>query len=71
MPRSDGRATDALRPVEMILGFHRPSEGSVLYRAGGTVTCDPREGGGTRFKIALPIAPSRATSVRARSSAVV
>src|SRR5271166_4055855 len=37
MPRTDGRALDALRPVEMILGFHRPSEGSVLYRAGGTV----------------------------------
>jgi ribonuclease PH len=37
MPRIDGRALDALRPVEMILGFHRPSEGSVLYRAGGTV----------------------------------
>ncbi len=37
MPRIDGRALDALRPVEMILGFHRPAEGSVLYRAGGTV----------------------------------
>jgi ribonuclease PH len=37
MPRTDGRPLDALRPVEMILGFHRPSEGSVLYRAGGTV----------------------------------
>jgi ribonuclease PH len=37
MPRIDGRLLDALRPVEMILGFHRPSEGSVLYRAGGTV----------------------------------
>jgi ribonuclease PH len=37
MPRIDGRPLDALRPVEMILGFHRPSEGSVLYRAGGTV----------------------------------
>jgi ribonuclease PH len=36
MPRSDGRALDSLRPVEMIVGFHRPSEGSVLYRAGGT-----------------------------------
>jgi ribonuclease PH len=35
--RPDGRAFDALRPVEMIPGFHRPSEGSVLYRAGGTV----------------------------------
>ena len=37
MPRPDSRAFDALRPVEMITGFHRPSEGSVLYRAGGTV----------------------------------
>src|SRR5262249_43311868 len=35
--RRDGRTLDALRPVEMVLGFHRPSEGSVLYRAGGTV----------------------------------
>jgi ribonuclease PH len=37
MPRIDGRSFDALRPVEMVLGFHRPSEGSVLYRTGGTV----------------------------------
>jgi ribonuclease PH len=37
MPRSDSRANDALRPVEIIVGFHRPSEGSVLYKAGGTV----------------------------------
>ncbi len=37
MPRPDGRALDALRPVEMIANFHRPAEGSVLYRAGGTV----------------------------------
>src|SRR5271154_1952433 len=37
MPRTDGRALDALRPVEMITGFHKPSEGSVLYRTGGTV----------------------------------
>jgi ribonuclease PH len=37
MPRSDGRSLDALRAVEMVCGFHRPSEGSVLYRAGGTV----------------------------------
>ncbi len=35
--RPDNRALDALRPVEMIPGFHRPSEGSVLYRAGNTV----------------------------------
>jgi ribonuclease PH len=37
MIRRDGRALDALRPVEMIPNFHRPSEGSVLYRTGGTV----------------------------------
>src|SRR5580700_6150892 len=37
MPRPDGRPLDALRPVEMLVGFHRPSEGSVLYRAGGTI----------------------------------
>jgi ribonuclease PH len=36
-PRPDGRALDALRPVEMIPGFQRNAEGSVLYRAGGTV----------------------------------
>ena len=35
--RPDNRALDALRTVEMIPGFHRPSEGSVLYRAGNTV----------------------------------
>src|SRR6516164_1229772 len=37
MARPDGRALDALRAVEMVTGFHRPAEGSVLYRAGGTV----------------------------------
>jgi ribonuclease PH len=37
MARIDGRVPEALRPVEMTVGFHRPSEGSVLYRAGGTV----------------------------------
>jgi ribonuclease PH len=37
MPRHDARAYDAHRPVEMILGFHRYAEGSVLYRAGQTV----------------------------------
>jgi ribonuclease PH len=35
--RPDGRAFDALRPVEMQVGFHRMAEGSVLYRAGSTV----------------------------------
>jgi ribonuclease PH len=35
--RPDGRALDAHRPVEVIPGFHRNAEGSVLYRAGNTV----------------------------------
>ncbi|CAN5665516.1 ribonuclease PH [soil metagenome] len=35
--RPDSRALDAHRPVEMICGFHRYAEGSVLYRAGNTV----------------------------------
>src|SRR4051794_30039699 len=35
--RSDGRSLSAHRPVEATLHFHRPSEGSVLYRAGHTV----------------------------------
>lgn len=37
MIRRDGRTLDTLRPVEMTPHFHRPSEGSVLYRTGGTV----------------------------------
>jgi ribonuclease PH len=37
MTRCDGRTPETLRPVEMTPHFHRPSEGSVLYRAGGTV----------------------------------
>src|SRR3954466_14100738 len=37
MPRPDGRSLSAPRPVEIIPGFHRPSEGSVLYRADKTV----------------------------------
>ncbi len=37
MSRVDGRTFDSLRPVEMTVGFHRLAEGSVLYRAGGTV----------------------------------
>jgi ribonuclease PH len=35
--RPDNREWNAFRPVEMIPGLHKPSEGSVLYRAGGTV----------------------------------
>ncbi|HVJ19083.1 MAG TPA: ribonuclease PH [Polyangiaceae bacterium] len=35
--RRAGRALQTLRPVEMSPGFHTLAEGSVLYRAGGTV----------------------------------
>jgi ribonuclease PH len=35
--RSDGRSLTAYRPVEILPGFHRNAEGSVLYRAGRTV----------------------------------
>jgi signal transduction histidine kinase len=31
----------------------------IVAAHGGTVMCEPREGGGTRFRIALPIAPAR------------
>jgi ribonuclease PH len=35
--RSDGRSLPELRPIEVMPGFHRNAEGSVLYRAGRTV----------------------------------
>jgi ribonuclease PH len=37
MARKDGRRADEHRPVEVVPGFHRNAEGSVLYRAGNTV----------------------------------
>jgi ribonuclease PH len=37
MLRPDGRTLTDHRPVTIEAGFHRTSEGSVLYRAGGTV----------------------------------
>jgi ribonuclease PH len=37
MARPDGRTLDQHRTVEILPGFHRNAEGSVLYRAGGTV----------------------------------
>jgi ribonuclease PH len=35
--KRSGRDLRTLRPVEVVPGFHRLSEGSVLYRAGGTL----------------------------------
>ncbi len=37
MKRVDQRDLRSLRPIEIVTGFHRLSEGSVLFRAGGTV----------------------------------
>ncbi|MFT3774305.1 MAG: ribonuclease PH [Minicystis sp.] len=37
MNRPDGRTLADHRPVEILTGFQRNAEGSVLYRAGGTV----------------------------------
>lgn len=37
MSRPSGRAAEEHRAVQMVSGFHRNAEGSVLYRAGGTV----------------------------------
>lgn len=33
----------------------------IVESHGGTLTCEPRGGGGTRFRIALPIAPAKST----------
>ncbi len=33
----------------------------IVEAHGGVITCEPREGGGTRFSISLPIAPSRSS----------
>ncbi len=33
----------------------------IVEAHGGSITCDPREGGGTTFRIVLPIAPARSS----------
>ena len=40
----------------------------IIEAHGGTVTCDARDGGGTRFRIMLPIAPSRSLAPRAKAN---
>jgi signal transduction histidine kinase len=45
----------------------------IVEAHGGTVTCEPRDGGGTVFKLALPIAPARLSgtaSVKSTRSAL-
>jgi two-component system NtrC family sensor kinase len=37
----------------------------IVEAHGGSVTCERREGGGTRFRIALPIAPAKGTRLPA------
>ncbi len=42
----------------------------IVEAHGGNVTCERRDGGGTRFRIALPIAPARSTHLPAGAEAV-
>jgi signal transduction histidine kinase len=66
-----GGIPDEIRPRVFDPFFSTKGEGTGLGLAitrhiveahGGAVTCDARDGGGTRFRIALPIAPARSTS---------
>jgi signal transduction histidine kinase len=40
----------------------------IVEAHGGGVTCEPRPGGGTRFRIALPIAPARSQRAAGRTA---
>jgi signal transduction histidine kinase len=63
-----GGIAEEIRPRVFDPFFSTKGEGTGLGLAitrhivvahGGGVTCEPRGGGGTRFRIALPIAPAR------------
>jgi signal transduction histidine kinase len=65
-----GGIPEAIRPRVFDPFFSTKGEGTGLGLAitrhiveahGGSVTCEPRDGGGTRFRIALPIAPAKST----------
>ncbi len=38
----------------------------IVQAHGGSITCEPRESGGTRFRIALPIAPAQSARIPGR-----
>lgn len=73
-----GGIPDAIRPRVFDPFFSTKGEGTGLGLAitrhiveahGGSIACEAREGGGTRFRITLPIAPARASSVIASARA--
>ncbi|WP_394825099.1 ATP-binding protein [Pendulispora albinea] len=68
-----GGIPDEIRPRVFDPFFSTKGEGTGLGLAitrqivvahGGSVTAEPREGGGTSFRVALPIAPARASEPR-------
>jgi len=68
-----GGIPDEIRPRVFDPFFSTKGEGTGLGLAitrqivvahGGSVTAEPREGGGTSFRIALPLAPARASEPR-------
>jgi two-component system, NtrC family, sensor kinase len=73
-----GGVPEAIRARVFTPFFSTKGEGTGLGLAitrhiveahGGEVTCEPREGGGTRFRIALPIAPAKSVWVPASADA--
>jgi two-component system, NtrC family, sensor kinase len=40
----------------------------IVEAHGGSIVCEPREGGGTRFRVALPIAPAKASRTPHRAT---
>lgn len=65
-----GGIPEAIRPRVFDPFFSTKGEGTGLGLAitrhiveahGGTVTCEPRDGGGTLFRLALPIAPAKSS----------
>ena len=49
-------------------GLGLPITRQIAIAHGGSLDCEPRPGGGTRFRLTLPIAPSRVLAPRSRPS---